>query len=316
MKGLATGPGLCRAGGAPPRIYGHRGARGLWPENTIEGVEALRRAGFDGVEIDVQNARGVPVLMHDPLMPMQLARDGSGHFIAEPGPPICTMSVAELQRHDIGRLNPASAYAARYPDQRPIDGARVPTFQAFCDWARGAPGMVLNVEIKSFADRTDLGDPPQVLARAVLEPVLAGGLGARVIVSSFDWRVLRAAREIAPQIARGYLSQTTGPGARDDSNIIDGSPWMDGLDRAAHGGTLPGVIAAAGGQVWCPRFTDLTEPDLHAAHALGLAVNVWTVNTPEDARRMAGMGVDGIITDRPDLVRAALGPDAPSGAAA
>lgn len=288
-------------------IYGHRGWRWLWPENTLESFETLARAGFTAVEIDVQNASGVPVVVHDPRVPMALARDSAGAFLLQPGPAIRDLTVPELKVYDVGRLNPVTEYASRYPDQQPIDGARIPTFAEFCAWSQGVPDMLLNVEIKSFADRDDLGDPPERLAEAVLAVASDAGLLERLILSSFDWRVLHAAARLEPGVARGYLTYLDRPNASMQANIIDGSPWMDGLDRAKTGGSLPRLIAEAGGQVWCPYHADLTEEDLAVAQEQGLVVNVWTVNDPDEARRLAAMGVDGIITDRPDRIRDALG---------
>ncbi len=89
-------------------------------------------------------------------------------------------------------------------------------------------------------------------------------------------------------------------------NISDGSPWMDGALLSNHKGSLPQTIADLHGQVWSPFFKDITQGDLTKAHELGLLVNVWTVNEPDDIHRMAEMGVDGIISDYPALVQKLL----------
>ena len=89
-------------------------------------------------------------------------------------------------------------------------------------------------------------------------------------------------------------------------NIVDGSDWMAGVTRRDHNGSLPETIAALGGKVWCPYFKDLTANDLAQAQALGLVVNVWTVNTLSDINVMADMGVDGIISDYPARVQNVL----------
>lgn len=290
-----------RRGDGQPRIYGHRGARGVLPENTMEGFDYLRGLGVEGVEIDVQNASGrVPVVIHDPHVPMALARGPDGDWLDAPGPKVIDLSVEELQGYDIGRLNPALPYGARYPDQRPVDGARVPTLDVFLAWAAEGPPEVLNIEIKSYADRDDLGDPPTVLVEDVLSAVFRHGLAGRVLISSFDWRVLSAVRAADPSIARGYLSAET---PSSEGNVFDGSPWMDGLRLADHGGSLPQLIAAQGGLVWCAWHRDLTAARVAEAQALGVAVNAWTVNRPEDIAAVIAQGVDGIITDLPALVQ-------------
>ncbi|TQM91671.1 glycerophosphodiester phosphodiesterase family protein [Roseinatronobacter monicus] len=291
-----TNPYL-RPNGAP-HVYGHRGARGVLPENTMAGFDYLRAIGVRGVEVDVQNtADGVPVVIHDPHVPMQLARDPDGNWLPAPGPKIVDLSVDELLAYDIGRLHPDHAYGARYPDQRPIDGVRVPLLSEFLDWAAQDPALLINIEVKSFAHRDDLGDPPDVLAKTVLTAIRQHGVDARCLISSFDWRVLSSLRDLAPNIARGYLSHEQ-PG--DDCMVFDGSPYMDGLRLSDHADSLPRLLAAQGALCWCVHFRDLTPERLREAHDLGLAVNVWTVNESADMQAMADMGVDGVITDYPE----------------
>lgn len=290
-----------------PLVYGHRGARGVLPENTQEGFSYLRAFGVAGVEIDVQNtADGVPVVIHDPLMPMQLSRDAAGNWLDAPGPKIIEMSVEELRRYDVGRLRPDHAYGARYPDQRARDGARVPLLSEFLEWAVKDPALYINIEIKSFAHRDDLGDPPRILAKTVLDALAHQRIQQPCVISSFDWRVLGAVRAFAPEVARGYLSYEQ-PG--EECTIFDGSPWMDGLRLSDHSGSLPRLIAAQGAQCWCPYFRDLTPERLAQAHDLGLAVNVWTVNEVADMIAMTEMGVDGVITDYPERMLQLLGPE-------
>ncbi|MCC5962282.1 MAG: hypothetical protein JJU09_04055 [Rhodobacteraceae bacterium] len=285
-------------------VYGHRGARGVLPENTIESFRYLRDTGAQGLEIDVQNAAGqVPVVVHDPLVPMQLARDCGGNWLPAPGPKIHDLSLAELQAYDVGRLNPAHAYGTRYPQQRPRDGLRVPSLDEVLDWAQAEHDLILNIEVKSYATRSDLGDPPEVLVEALLRALDRYILSGRVMISSFDWRVLRLLQTQAPELARGYLTYE-----QPDENLIihESSPWMAGLSLAESDGSLPGLIAAQGAQCWCPYIRDLTEAKLKEAQDLGLAVNVWTVNETADIERVIAMGVDGIITDYPAQVMAQL----------
>ncbi len=292
-----------RRTGPFPRVYGHRGARGVLPENTLEGFAYLREIAADAVEFDVRNAAGrVPVVIHDPHIPMSLARGPDGRWLAAPGAKVVDLTLAQLQAFDIGRMNPALPYGARFAGQLPADGARVPTLDVVLAWAaRDGNDMLLNIEIKSDATRPDLGDTPQVLAADVLEAIARHEVGERVLISSFDWRVLSAVRTVDPGIARGYLTlEPPDP----EANILDGAPWMDGLRQDEHGGSLPRLIAAQGAVAWCPYRRDVTPERVAEAQALGLAVNVWTVNTPKDITRMIAMGVDGIITDYPERVQA------------
>lgn len=285
-------------------VYGHRGARGALPENTIASFRYLRETGAQGLEIDMQNAAGqVPVVVHDPLVPMQLARDPNGNWLPAPGPKVHGLSLAELQAYDVGRLNPDHAYGTRYPEQKPLDGARIPSLDEVLEWAQGEHGLILNIEVKSYATRADLGDPPDVLVETLLQALDRYKLDGPVLISSFDWRVLSLLREQAPELARGYLTYEQ---PDENLSIQEGSLWMAGLSLAEFDGSLPRLIAAQGAKCWCAYLRDLTEDRLKEAQAMGLAVNVWTVNDSEDIARMAAMGVDGIITDYPARAMAYL----------
>jgi len=190
-----------------PIVYGHRGARGVLPENTLASFRYLRRTGAQGLEIDVQNAAGqVPVVVHDPFVPMQIARDPDGTWLRAAGPKIRDLTLAQLQAYDVGRLNPDHAYGKAYPDQKPCDGERIPSFEQVLDWAAGESGLILNIEIKSYATRDDLADAPAVLVEALLQTLAQHRLPGEVLVSSFDWRVLDEVRQQAPDLARGYLT--------------------------------------------------------------------------------------------------------------
>ena len=105
----------------------------------------------------------------------------------------------------------------------------------------------------------------------------------------------------APQIPTVYL--TLQRGSAPTISLERATNWTAGFNPADHGGSLPRTINAAGGAIWSPYFGDVTPALVAEAHGLKLRVVVWTVNKPEDIARMIEMGVDGIISDRPDLLR-------------
>ena len=137
------------------------------------------------------------------------------------------------------------------------------------------------------------------LADAVVAVADATGTSGRVTMQSFDWRGPRHVRRTRPGIRLAWLTRAAIlPYAR---------LWWDGPDASDYGGSVPRAVAAEGGPIWAPEHVDLTEASLAEAHDLGLLVIPWTVNRPDDMRRLIGWGIDGLITDRPDLARAALG---------
>lgn len=271
-------------------LQGHRFARGLFPENTLEGFDAACRLGLDSFEIDIAVTRdGVPVVHHDPALNPNTTRGPDGAWLEVTGPLIRDLTLAELAAYDVGRLRPGSAYAAAYASQAPHDGARIPTLDALL--RRGA-GIHFNIELKLMPNHPAWTVAPEEMAERVLHVVDAAGAAERVTIQSFDWRAPRHVRRIRPELARGWLTEAK---TVEEAALWRGAPGASTTMREA-----PDAIAAEGGGTWTPFHADLT-PDLVArAHALRLEVIPWTVNYAADMRRLRAWGVDGIITDWPD----------------
>ena len=131
-------------------LQGHRGARGVAPENTMLGFKAALAAGADGIELDIAMSRdGELIVTHDPLLNPDVVRHDDS-WIPE-SIPVKSLTVAELQSYDVGRLQPRSVLAQRFPQQRPIDGARMPllTEVMALPEVRVMPGISLDIEIKT-----------------------------------------------------------------------------------------------------------------------------------------------------------------------
>jgi glycerophosphoryl diester phosphodiesterase len=274
-------------------IQGHRGARALFPENTLEGFLAAASLGVTAFELDVGlTADGFLVVSHDPALNPDLTRDASGAWLDGQGPLIRSLTHAELSRFDVGRIRPGSATAGRFPDQTPIDGARIPQLGAVLE---ALPEARFTIEVKTDPRHPDRTAPPDALADAALAVIDRAGAAARVIVESFDWRVQRHIRRIRPEIRLAWLTCA--------ETVRESALWWDGIDSVA---SAPDAVAAEGGPVWAPDHTDLTEAQVARARKLGLSVLPWTVNQPADMQRLIGWGVDGLISDRPDLALAML----------
>lgn len=301
---LALGMGLSTAGAQSVDVQGHRGARGLVPENTLAGFEHAVRLGVTTLELDLGLTRdGVLVVHHDRRLQPDHTRDASGRWLQPPTPTLRALSLAELQAHDVGRARPGSATARTFPEQQPRDGERVPTLQALFDrvQALGAGQVHFNLEIKVSPLAPDETAPPEAMADALLALLRQRGLLARATVQSFDWRVLAHLRRTEPSLRLSALSMAALGGT-----VPDDGAWTAGLRLAEHGGSVPRMVKALGAQVWSPRFDTLSPTIVQEAHALGLKVVPWTVNAPADIERMLELGVDGIISDHPERVLAAL----------
>ena len=282
-------------------LQGHRGARGLAPENTLVAFERALAIGVTTLELDTGITKdGVVVITHDPTLNPAITRDAEGRWIAAPGPAIASLTLAELQRYDVGRLKPGTAYASNFPEQKAADGTRIPTLAALFDRVKaiGDRRVRFNIETKLTPMSQETAPSPEAFAKAVLDVIRRHGMSRRVTLQSFDWRTLQAMNRLAPEIPTVCLTVQ-----QERFNNVASGLWTAGLRLKDHLNSVPRLVKAAGCRVWSPFFREVTSPDLYEAKELGLKTVVWTVNEPTHIEVMLELGVDGIISDRPDLVR-------------
>ena len=308
VLGLLLVPLSCLAQARPPAstfdLQGHRGARGLAPENTLAAFRRALEIGVTTIETDVAVTRdGIPVISHNPKLVPELVRDASGHWLTAPGPSIHSLTLDELRRYDVGRVNPATKYARDFPEQRASDGERFPTLRQLLQLVAAAKRPVqINLETKLTPDNAGDTVDAATFVRLILDEVRAAKLVDRVTIQSFDWRTLQEVRRVAPDVRTSCLTiesngmNTMAPGASGTS------AWHAGLKDADYS-SVPALVAAAQCGTWSMFWRNLTPALVADAHARGIRVLPWTVDDPEDMRRLIDMGVDGIITDYPDRLR-------------
>jgi glycerophosphoryl diester phosphodiesterase len=288
-------------------LQGHRGARGLAPENTLAAFRRALAIGVTTLETDFAVTRDdVLVLSHDPYLNPALTRDSSGAWLASSGPNIHSIELAQLRRYDVGRLNPAHNYAKSWPEQVAADGERMPTFDELVALVKATNATVrLNVETKITPTSGDAVPAPEKFARLVVTALERSGMAERTTVQSFDWRTLIEVKRLRPRQATACL---TIEAESMNTNVVDASgasPWHASLRLADHG-SLPRLVKAAGCETWSMFWRNLT-PELAAeARGLGLKLLPWTVNDPAEMARLIDLGVDGLITDYPDRLRQVL----------
>ena len=289
-------------------LQGHRGARGLAPENSIPSFEIAIANGVSTLELDVATTRdGVVVVHHDLALNPAYARDARGRWLEAPSAPIHAMTWAELQTYDIGRLKRGTDYAAQFPDQKPIDGTRVPRLADLFAMVKrlGHKHIRFAIETKLSPLRPEATLAPEPFAIALIEEIRSAGMQDRVQIMSFDWRTLRVVQRIAPEIPTVYLSAQQSWIDNIAAQKPEGSAWTAGFQFRQYG-SVPKMIKAAGGAYWSVFHGDIDADKLREAHVLGLKVLVWTVNDAATMGRMIDLGVDGLITDRADIARALL----------
>jgi glycerophosphoryl diester phosphodiesterase len=275
-------------------IQGHRGARGLWPENTLPGFANAIELDVDVLELDVGlTADGVPVLHHNQTLQADTVRDRGPCRPGDPlfpyvGRPIRDLTLAQVRTIDAGVRHERFAKT-----QTPVPGAGVPTLAELCELVAGhvaGHDVRLAVEIKTDPSWPDV----ETITVAAVKVLESYGLTERSRLLAFDWRVLEVARALLPGGERVALVE---PPTLDPA-------WMAGHDPAS-GVTTAAV--AAGATMISPKRVMVTPELIAAAHARGLQVVVWNVNDPAEMARHIAFGADAIVTDYPDRLRTVLG---------
>lgn len=251
------------AAAAPIVVHAHRGAMVSYPENTIAAFKEGIRAGADYIELDVLATRdNALVVAHDPVINLKICQGpGSSR-------PIRAMTLAEVRQYDCGSLTlPA------FPRQKPVPGARIPTLDEVLALA-GNSKVKFNIEIKSTEQWKDYAPEPEEFARMVVAAIRKHQLEERVLVQSFDFRVVKAVRAAAPDLTVAALY---GSG---DRSFVE-------------------IARETGVGMVNPNYRLVTREKIAEAHQAGIQVMAWTPDTPAEWDRLIEAGVDGIITNDP-----------------
>jgi glycerophosphoryl diester phosphodiesterase len=284
-------------------LQGHRGARGLAPENTLAAFDRALSIGVSTLELDTGITQdGVVVIGHDPRLNPLITRNAQGQWLEGQGPAINALTFAELQTYDVGRIKPGTPYAQTFAAQTASDGERMPKLAALFDRVKALKADHVRFDIETKLTPTDPSATraPAAFAQALLAVIQQHGMQHRVQIQSFDWRTLKEVQRLAPRMQTVCLTVQ-----RSFNNVAD-ARWTAGLKLADFGGSVPRMVKAAGCTHWSPNFNDVDEAKLLEARALGLRTVPWTVNTPEDIQRLMALPIDGLISDYPDRVRSAM----------
>ena len=289
----------------PFDLQAHRGGRGLLPENTLVAFEAAIRLGVSTLESDIAiTADGIPVLSHNPALNPDITRDGSGQWLKTTGPLIRHLTLAQLQGYDVGRINPATPYAASFAQQQAHDGQRIPTLASLFQRVNelGAQHIEFDLETKINPHEPDATLAPEPFVQTLLGVIREHGMAARVMVQSFDWRTLELLHRLAPGLRTVYLTAEF-----ENFHTLRDGAWTAGRRLQDHELSIPKMVRAsagpASGVTWSPAHNHLAAPQVQQAHALGLRVIPWAVNDKAVMGRLIDWGVDGLITDYPDRLR-------------
>ncbi|KLN59511.1 hypothetical protein WH96_17240 [Kiloniella spongiae] len=285
-------------------LQGHRGARGLAPENTLAGFSKALELGVTTLELDTGVTKdGVVVIHHDAYLNPSIARDSNGKWVQDKFLVLKTMNYEQLAQFNVGKLKPDTKYAERFPQQRSEEFQIVPKLADLFALVEksGNKTVRFNIETKINPELPRATVEPDDFVEALLVVIRKHNMQDRVSIQSFDWRTLQIVQQEAPEIPTVYLTAQQ----KWLDNIAMGqdgtSDWTAGFDVDDYKGSIPKMVKSAGGSVWSPFYRELTSELVNEAHQEDLKVIPWTVNDPESFTQLIEMGVDGIITDYPNL---------------
>ena len=283
------------------KIYGHRGARGDLPENTLESFKYLFKNNINAYETDILISKDlIPVITHDFRLDPSFTKDNEGNWITDENIIIFDLSYDELLKFDVGSLNKLSRYGRRFVNQKTLENQKIPKLSELLELSskNKSENLLINLEIKSTPDEENLTPTPEEMVKLVMKEVNKSNLQNKIIISSFDWRTLTEIKNLYPEISRAYLSFQQQAGIKIKNTIYNRSPWMSYLPLFEKY-ELPKIITSQGGKALHPYHKDITKKLVDISHQEDLPVNVWTVNEENDMLKMIEYGVDGIMTDYP-----------------
>ncbi|MDD2961118.1 MAG: glycerophosphodiester phosphodiesterase [Muribaculaceae bacterium] len=292
------------------QIYSHRAARGLMPEQTMPAYKGALQIGADYMDMDIGITKdGVIVITHDLGLNPNLTRDSAGDWVNE-ARPINSMTLKEVQSYNVGMLKPETEYASYFPHQRSVDTC-IPTLSEAVDYIKTVAGdkVGFQIEIKNDPTKPELTATPKEFADALYKLLLEKDIINRTEVQSFDWQCLIELEKLDGNVKTAFLTDHT----TEVMNDSEPGTWIAGLKPKDFNYSLPQMVAHLKGDCWEPFEGDLTKADLEEAQKLGLKVVVWGWPEVEGSEfdyemvnKMIEWGVDGIITDRPDILRGLL----------
>ena len=263
---------------------GHRGCRGLMPENTIPAMFKAIDLGVTTLEMDVViSADGKVIVSHDPYMNADISTDPNGKYI-QAGEQrkyiLYKMPSEEIQRWDVGlKPHPKFPRQERLKAVKPLLSELIDSVEAYVK-RTGKPAVAYNIETKLSPNTDHINHPdPARFMQLVMEVIRQKHIAKRVTIQSFDKRTLQVLHKTHPKVKTSFLI--------DAGNRSTPDQLIQEL------GFKPATIS--------PAYQLVTAEYVNTCHTLGMKVLPWTVNDRETIVRLKSLGVDGIISDYPDL---------------
>jgi glycerophosphoryl diester phosphodiesterase len=268
-----------------PSFYkeGHRGSRGFMPENTIPSMKKAIEDGANIIEVDIQISRDKKVMVaHDAHINRQISLLPDGGEIPEADARkyiLHQMPYDSIRKFDVGsKDHPDFPQQKKIETYIPLFGELIDSVEQYITEKEISP-VIYNIEIKANVKEDGNFQPaPEELIRLVMDVVKSKHIENRFYIQSFDIRQIQEVHKNYPGVVTGFLTSNKELSLEDNLKNI---------------GFVP--------QIYSPQYKLATATLIEQAHEKGMKFVPWTVNTIEDMKALREMGVDGIITDYPNL---------------
>ncbi len=279
-------------------LEGHRGCRGLRPENTLSAFKfALDEVGVTTLELDLEVTKdNVVVVCHDRALNPEKVRL-NGQFIQYPIL-IHSLTFKELEKYTVGLMR--SDYY--WPYQVPVVNEKIPTFESVLKLVKDREKIAkrkifINAEIKFSPSNPSETVDEKTFVTLALNLIKKYNMEDQVMIQSFDWRALKLVKQMDPKIITVALVR---------NYLLRDPKWVDGLDWQKFNGDPAKMIKAIGADIASPYYKECDKGLINEYHKYGIKVVPWTIDDPRQMINYINMGVDGIITDYPNILRAIL----------
>ena len=290
-------------------IYGHRGARGLMPENSLPGFEMALKQGVDYVDLDIAMTKdGVLVVQHDLILNPDLTRDAKGTWVIRPLI-VKNMTLNQIQTYDVGKIKPNTAYAKLFRHQKSVEKTKISTLKEVIEYVKKEAGnrVGFQIEIKTDPTAPNISVSSEQIVAALDQLIREEQIVSRTKVQAFDWQSLLLLQKLNKDVITGYLTSLEQEKSMKNPDPRIAGKWTGGFLLKNYS-SLPQMIQSLGGDWWDAQDIEINQKNLEEAHRQGLKVAAWSwpERTGKEVdrvliNRLIALKVDGIITDRPDL---------------
>ena len=263
---------------------GHRGSRGLMPENTIPAMHKAIDLGVTTLEMDVVISKDKKVVVsHDPYFNADITTTPEGKTLSKEDAPkllLYSMNYDSIKKYDVGlKPHPAFTRQQKIAVNKPLLSELIRSSEAYAKNKNALP-LWYNIETKSKPSGDGIQHPaPEEFVDLLVTVIQKQGIYDRTVIQSFDMRTLRVVNQKYPSIKTALLMEST------DKRTLD--------QQLAELGFLPAVYS--------PHYSLITSQLVKACHEKGMKIIPWTINTKQEIEKIKTLGVDGVITDYPDL---------------